>query len=78
MGRIQGQIIDSEGKDIVIGMLQSLSMKEYEPEVFKDFGLTIIDEVHHISSQVFSQALFKIVTTIVLTRPIDLISIFGV
>ena len=62
VGRIQGQIIDSEGKDIVIGMLQSLSMKEYEPEVFKDFGLTIIDEVHHISSQVFSQALFKIVT----------------
>ena len=62
VGRIQGQIIDVEGKDIVIGMLQSLSMKEYDPAVFCDFGLTIIDEVHHISSQVFSQALFKIVT----------------
>jgi superfamily II DNA or RNA helicase len=29
VGRIQGQQIDVEGKDIVIGMLQSLSMKEY-------------------------------------------------
>ena len=27
-----------------------------------DFGLTIVDEVHHISSEVFSRALFKIVT----------------
>ena len=33
-------------------------MKEYDPAVFNNFGLTIIDEVHHISSQVFSQALF--------------------
>lgn len=62
VGRIQGQIIDIEGKDIVIGMLQSLSMKEYPSSVFDSFGLTIIDEVHHISSQTFSNALFKIVT----------------
>jgi superfamily II DNA or RNA helicase len=62
IGRIQGQIIDVDGKDIVIGMLQSLSMKEYPQSVFESFGLTIIDEVHHISSQVFSCALFKIVT----------------
>jgi len=62
IGKIQGQIIDIDNKDIVIGMLQSLSMKEYPPAVFESFGLTIIDEVHHISSQVFSNALFKIVT----------------
>ena len=62
VGRIQGQIIDIEDKDIVIGMLQSLSMKDYPDTMFSSFGLTIIDEVHHISSQVFSQALFKIVT----------------
>ena len=62
VGRIQGQIIDIEGKDIVIGMLQSLSMKEYPVSVFESFGFTIIDEVHHISSQTFSNALFKIVT----------------
>ena len=62
IGKIQGQIIDVEEKDIVIGMLQSLSMKEYPSSIFDTFGLTIIDEVHHISSEVFSNTLFKIVT----------------
>jgi superfamily II DNA or RNA helicase len=62
IGKIQGSIVDVENKDIVIGMLQSLSMKEYASSVFESFGFTIIDEVHHISSQVFSNALFKIVT----------------
>ena len=62
IGKIQGQIIDVENKDIVIGMLQSLSMKEYPTSIFESFGLTIIDEVHHISSEVFSNSLFKLVT----------------
>ena len=38
VGKIQGQIIDIEDKDIVIGMLQSLSMKEYPSETFETFG----------------------------------------
>ena len=54
--------MDVEGKDIVIAMLQSLSMKEYPMSLFEDFGFTIIDEVHHISAEVFSRALFKVVT----------------
>lgn len=62
IGRIQGQIIDIDDKDIVLGMLQSLSMKDYPSSLFDSFGLTIIDEVHHISSEVFSRALFKLVT----------------
>jgi len=62
IGKIQGQIIDIDDKDIVIGMLQSLSMKEYPSSLFETFGLTIIDEVHHISSEVFSNSLFKLVT----------------
>jgi superfamily II DNA or RNA helicase len=62
IGRIQGPVIDIDDKDIVIGMLQSLSMKEYPVSIFESFGLTIIDEVHHISSEVFSNSLFKIVT----------------
>ena len=61
IGRIQGQIIDVDGKDVVIGMLQSLSMKDYDDAVFASFGLILIDEVHHIGSEVFSCALFKIV-----------------
>jgi superfamily II DNA or RNA helicase len=62
IGKIQGPIIDIDEKDIVIGMLQSLSMKEYPASTFESFGLTIIDEVHHISSEVFSNSLFKLVT----------------
>ena len=66
IGKIQGKIIDVEGKDIVIGMLQSLSMKEYPEELFSCFGLTIVDEVHHIAAEVFVRSLFKIVTKYVL------------
>lgn len=62
VGKIQGDIIDIDNKDIVIGMLQSLSMKEYPSSIFKEFGFTIIDECHHISAEVFSRSLFKIVT----------------
>lgn len=62
VGKIQGQILDIENKDIVLGMLQSLSQKDYPASTFSSFGLTIFDEVHHISSEVFSRALFKIVT----------------
>jgi superfamily II DNA or RNA helicase len=62
IGKIQGQIIDIEDKDIVIGMLQSLSMKEYPQDMFSSFGLTIVDECHHISSEVFSRSLQRIVT----------------
>jgi superfamily II DNA or RNA helicase len=62
IGKIQGQVIDIDNKDIVLCMLQSLSMKDYPSSLFDSFGFTIIDEVHHISSEVFSCALFKLVT----------------
>jgi superfamily II DNA or RNA helicase len=62
VGRIQGVTVEVADKDIVIAMLQSLSMKDYENNVFEGFGLTIIDETHHIAAEVFSQALFKVVT----------------
>jgi superfamily II DNA or RNA helicase len=62
IGRIQAQTIDIKDKDIVIGMLQSLSMKDYPRGMFDSFGLTVVDEVHHISSEVFCRSLTKIVT----------------
>ena len=61
IGRIQGSLIDSN-KDIVIGMLQSISKEKYPKEIFQTFGFTIIDETHHIAADVFSNALFQIVT----------------
>jgi len=56
IGKIQGQIIDIDDKDIVIGMLQSLSMKEYPEGQFESFGLTLVDEVHHLSAEIFVRA----------------------
>jgi superfamily II DNA or RNA helicase len=44
VGKIQASIIDIEDKDIVICMLQSISMKEYPISLFSEFGLTIVDE----------------------------------
>ncbi len=44
IGTIQGQKIDIENKDIVIGMLQSLSMKDYPDDLFDSFGTVAIDE----------------------------------
>jgi superfamily II DNA or RNA helicase len=62
IGKIQGPIIDTKDKDIVLCMLQSLITKDYEQNIFNEFGFTIIDEVHHISSRTFSSSLFKVVT----------------
>ena len=59
IGKIQGETIDTD-KDIVIAMLQSISMKDYPKETFRGFGLTIIDECHHIASEVFVQAFQKV------------------
>ena len=44
IGTIQGQIIDYENKDIVIAMVQSISMKEYPKSIFDEFGFSIYDE----------------------------------
>lgn len=62
IGKIQGPVFDIEDKDVVIGMIQSLYDKEYAPNAFSSFGLTIIDEVHRIGSEQFSRTLFKTIT----------------
>jgi superfamily II DNA or RNA helicase len=62
IGKIQAQVCDVEGRDIVIGMVQTLYDKEFPAGLFDSFGLTIIDEVHRIGSEQFSKTLFKTVT----------------
>jgi superfamily II DNA or RNA helicase len=62
VGKIQGQVIDIKGRDIVIGMIQSIYDKDYPADVFSSFGLTIIDEVHRIGSEQFSKTLLKTIT----------------
>jgi superfamily II DNA or RNA helicase len=62
VGRIQGDVIDIDGKDIVLGMLQSLSNKTYAPDMWDSFGLCVFDECHHLSAEVFSNVMVQIVT----------------
>jgi superfamily II DNA or RNA helicase len=59
IGTIQGQIVDIENKDIVLAMIQSISMKNYHESLFDSFGLSLYDECHHMSSEVFSNCLKK-------------------
>jgi superfamily II DNA or RNA helicase len=58
IGTIQGKIIDTN-KDIVIGMLQTVSKDKIKKDLLKDFGLVIYDECHHLGAKVFSKALNK-------------------
>ena len=60
IGKIQGDIIDIDNKDIVIGMIQSISMKQYPINLFDSFGFVILDESHRCPSRIFSKALSKI------------------
>lgn len=62
IGKIQGPIFDVEGKDVVIGMLQTLYDRDFPENAFDCFGLTIIDEVHRIGSEQFSKTLLRVIT----------------
>ena len=58
-GIIQGKVINTK-PNVCIGMIQSISMKDYPEDTFNDFSLSIWDETHHYCSKVFSSAFYKI------------------
>jgi len=60
IGKIQQNTIDIGNKDIVLAMVQSLSQKEYDPNVFSSFGLAVFDECHHLGAEVFSKSMAKV------------------
>ena len=64
VGRIQGKTFDIAGKDIVIGMLQSISMKTYEENAFDSFGTTIIDECFPASTYIHTSEGLKTIYTL--------------
>lgn len=59
IGIVQQNKIEIEGNDIIIAMLQSIAMKEYDFKMFESIGMVVVDEAHHICARVFSQAFFK-------------------
>lgn len=60
IGIIQGAKCEIADRDIVICMLQTLCKKQTGINDFSEFGLCIVDEAHHIGSEVFTMALFKV------------------
>ena len=60
VGFIKQKQADVAEKDLVIGLVQSVSMREYEPSVFAGFGMVVVDECHHVGASVFSKALPKV------------------
>jgi hypothetical protein len=66
VGLIKAQTLRTADCDIVLASLQSVSMKDYDPKIFEDFKCVAIDEVHHVSAEVFVQALPKVTAPIFL------------
>ncbi len=60
IGKIQQDTIDIDNKDIVLAMVQSVSVKEYPKDVFQQFGLAVFDECHHLGAEVFFKSMRKV------------------
>jgi len=46
IGKIQQATCDWKDKAVVIGMIESMSRREYDPEMYESFGVAVFDEVH--------------------------------
>jgi superfamily II DNA or RNA helicase len=57
VGTLQAKTVDVDGKDIVIGMLQSVATDKYTASILQPFGMAIFDECHHLGAAVFSKAM---------------------
>ena len=66
IGVIKAKKLETEDCDIVLASLQSIAMKTYPSSVFQEFGLVVSDECHHLSAEVFSQALPKVTARVFL------------
>ena len=47
IGSVQGDILDIKEKDLIVCMIQSLALRDYPQETFKDIGFVIVYECHH-------------------------------
>lgn len=59
IGLIRQKKIDID-HPFVVGMIQSICKINYDDAIFKDFGMVIIDEVHHMAARNFSKVYQKI------------------
>lgn len=62
VGEIQGNIRNTADCDVVIAMVNTLSMQKFPPRFFNQFDFLIVDECHTIASEIFHSCLPKIIT----------------
>lgn len=60
VGKIQQDVVEVDGCDFVVAMIQSLIKRDYPLAVLQSFGLIIVDEAHHVAAPMFSKALPKL------------------
>jgi len=58
VGLIQQSTFDIE-HPFVVGLLQTITLREFDKDSFSSFGLVVVDEAHHICAKVFSQSMFS-------------------
>jgi superfamily II DNA or RNA helicase len=59
IGIIRQGICQVKGKKVVIGLVHSLSCREYPDYIYSYFGLVACDEAHRMSCDYFSEVMFK-------------------
>lgn len=60
IGVWRGGTVQTAGKDVVIGMLHSMSkVGRYPKDLYQQFGLVVFDEVHRLPADHFSNAAFQ-------------------
>ena len=59
VGVIRQNTFDVTGRTHVIGLMQSICKREYPLHSFASFGLTVIDECHHVCAENLSRCLQK-------------------
>lgn len=58
IGKIYGGSVN-RSKLVDIGLFQSLAKQENLEELFKDYGMIIVDEAHHVAAQTFEDVIKK-------------------
>lgn len=62
IGELRGDIDTSNGAHVVVGMINTVSMRDFKPNFFENYDLLVMDECHCMASEVFSGAMPKIRT----------------
>lgn len=59
VGYIRQNVFDIENKTHVVALMQSVCKRDYGKNAFDSFGLTIVDEAHHVCANELSKCLNK-------------------